>query len=134
MTDNVIDFPTRLDGSKGPDLIIVCGCGCQTMIVSTAGWLECSTCGDRMDDDLTGYVREGVVEVEKPGNLTNLHHYGTEEMAFRKTLNSADPSSTVAVAVVDRSGTIYSWCCDPETDDQREWMLRWIESLKESWL
>ncbi|WP_347837733.1 hypothetical protein [uncultured Planktomarina sp.] len=130
MSDNVTQFPGKTDGAE--ELCIICECGCRTMYVLTSGWIECSACGNRLEDDLTAYKAEDITEVPKPDNIQNRHALPTEDFAFHQTLSKASLPETVALAVMNADGVSYTWSIGAEGPDQIAWLQERVDGLMAS--
>ena len=132
MTDNVTTFPGKAEDKEPDELVVVCECGCRTFYVITSGLIECSGCGDRMDDDVTAYRAEDITEVPKPDNVQSRHALPTEDFAFHQTVSKASLSNTVALVVMNLDGTVYTWSIGSEGEAQRAWLQERIDGLMES--
>lgn len=125
MTSNVVE----LHPSKAA-YIWLCGkCGCKTWFVRQDGELECPSCENISD---AGWLELPAVSaetiVEEPN--TTVVNFASHEMALRSVLVHASKSEACLVLVLRRDGHIDSWK-DIETDEQREWLRRRIETFKE---
>ena len=105
MSDNITKLPAK---DEPCEMMIMCECGCTTMYVLTTGFLLCSRCGERFEDDLTAYKVENIKEVSNPGGIKEVHNDGTVDLAFRRTLGQAAPGETVFLAVINKD-EIHSW-------------------------
>lgn len=130
---NVVKFFTKPSEPTPPqEFCIVCRCGCQTMLVKTTGILECSSCGETLEDDLTAYKVENVTLIAPPENLKMHHVVATEDLAFRKTLNKAGCSETTVLIVMNADGMVYTWTTGVESEEQIEWVSVRVNGLMTS--
>lgn len=134
MTDAPIDLSSRrpAPAPEPEELILVCECGCRTFYVAMSGSLECSSCGEILEDDLTGYDPAEVKKVSPPKEPHDRHSMGSVDIAFHHTLNAAKVGDTVALVVMNKNGITHTWSEGAEGADQEAWLRERIDGLWES--
>lgn len=130
MTDNIIPFSKPDPTPKEPDeLVLVCPCGCMTFLVISSGALDCSMCGERMEDDVTGYNPDTVREVEAPKEPQRNHQTESEDFALAHTKRQIDPDKTVALVVMNADGVTSTWSLGSDTKEKEDWLKSRIDNL-----
>lgn len=149
MTD-IIDFPEPKRNNIVADptiplnrIMLVCNCGCETFALYADGGMKCAYCNDPVDPETEKTWRERMpdpspeelmkIEADDDVKVRNIF-YGNPEMARRRVMRElslwSDLNRMALVIGYNIDGTGQSWT-SIETEEQREWVLRKIDSLRQ---
>lgn len=116
--NNVIEFNPS---SESEETTLVCDCGCVTFLVLSTGQIECSSCQERMDGDVTSVsaVKVSILPDNTETSVRSIHD--TVDFAFNKTLSQASVDSTNAIVILNDDGSLLTWSKGWETQEQKDW-------------
>ena len=133
---DIVTFPkteeTETPEEDTPLLVMLCGaCEGSTFRVLSSGELECSICGSRCIDDLTGIKYDAIAARDMDHLPPERNEYPTVEIAFERTLRKASVDKTAGLVVMNMDGRTHVWSIGAEDDEHVQWYKTRVDELLE---
>ena len=113
-------------------MLWVCNCGCSSFEVLSDHTLRCAMCGT-VSQDVGGWSLpdpSNIRDPDLPAPIRQVGGNGEVDFARNATLRHSEETDVVAHAVIKEGGRIHLWS-NAETPDQRAWIRRRFDDLKE---
>jgi hypothetical protein len=128
MSDNV----TPLGVKDTEKLVLCCDCGCLTHFVGSDGSLECSNCGEVLQDDVScvrGVPAEEWQQVSAEGTITSIRGDAAVDLQRERIARAVTAEDTAVAVVIENTGRIRTWCADMESEEDTEWLHARLDNL-----
>jgi len=134
MSNNVVDFPARID----PALILRCPCGCLTHYLRADGAVECASCNVPVDHSPNDWRRRLPEAPQIPADVEGGdfidRDLADESLAQRRVLRSAQDAMgagvLTAVIVVTADGTVRMWHDDLSGSARQAWFEEKLQTIR----
>jgi len=119
----VVEFPKQQHDLR--DILLQCGCGCQSFYALCSGEIQCTDCENIPDVDTSMWVRPmpDLAAVPQATERRVVNCLGSDQLAIQRVLRQ-DLTGLKAIITIFENSRVTLWSEKPKGKAQREWFKK----------